>query len=69
MGIDLGGVQRGMTQKLLDDPDVCLVLQHGSGAGVAEGVAMDVLLDLCLLRIFFDQYPYRVMIQRVAAGG
>ena len=58
-----------MAQQFLDGADVCLVPEHGRGTGVAERVAMDVLFELCLFSIFFNQHPDRIVIEPLAAGG
>ena len=39
VGVDLGGVEPGMAEQLLDEADVGPVLQHVGRAGVAEQVA------------------------------
>jgi len=39
VGVDLGGIEPGMTEHLLDEPDVGPVLQHVSCATVPKQVA------------------------------
>ncbi len=39
VGIDLGGVEPGVAEQLLDEADVGPVLEHVGGAGVAQQVA------------------------------
>ena len=39
VGVELGGVQAGMTQQFLDKADVSAIVQHGRGAGMAKDVA------------------------------
>ena len=39
VGIDLGGVEPGVTEQLLDEADVGAVFKHVGGAGVAHQVA------------------------------
>ena len=39
LSIDLGGIDGGMAQQLLDVSDVCTILQHQSGTGMPEQVA------------------------------
>ena len=58
-----------MTQQLLDGTHARFVPEHGRGTGVSERVAMDVLFELCLFSIFFNQHPDRIVIEPVAAGG
>jgi len=53
----LRGSQRGMAEKLLDNTDVGLVLEHGSGARMAEAVRVHVFCDLGLFCIFPHQLP------------
>ena len=42
-GVDLGGGKGFVAQQFLYNPDIGFVFQHYRGAGVAEGVRMDVL--------------------------
>gem|GEM_PF-4619027 len=39
LGVNLGRRELGMTQQLLDKPDVCSAFEHQRGAGVPEQVA------------------------------
>ena len=49
-----------MAQELLHGPDVRLVPEHLRGAGVAEGVRVDVLLYLRLFGVALGQLPDHV---------
>lgn len=67
-GVDLGRFQGLMTKQLLHGPDIGLVSQHGRGAGVAEGMGRDILLDLRLVGVFFHHLPDHIFGQLVAPG-
>ena len=45
MGVDLGGLDIGVTQQFLEDADVGAVFQHVGGEAVAQGVAADLFVD------------------------
>jgi hypothetical protein len=34
LGVNARGAQVGMTQELLNEPDVCTIFQHQSGTGI-----------------------------------
>jgi hypothetical protein len=54
MGVNLGGRDIGMPQKLLDDPQVCSVLKKVGCEGVAQEVGIDFLRESCLTCPLFD---------------
>ena len=58
-----------MSQQLLDDAYIRLIPEHGRGTGVPERVAVDVFFELSTFSVFFNQHPYCVVIEPVAAGG
>lgn len=51
MSIDLGRRDGGMSEELLDDPDIRSIRQEGRSEGVSEGVSGDILQDPSLRRI------------------
>ncbi len=58
-----------MPQDLADGVQVRFVLEHGRGAGVPEGMGVDVLFDSGLFGVFFHQFPHHVFRQPVAPQG
>ena len=54
LGIDLGGVEVGVTEHGLDEADVGTVLQHVGGHGVAEEMAGTLYVESGLLDVAFD---------------
>jgi hypothetical protein len=40
MSVDLGGLKTGVSQKFLDDPQVCTPVEQVGGKTVAQGVRM-----------------------------
>ena len=54
VGINLGGGDVGMSEKLLNDPEVCTVLEQMSGKGVAQEVGIHVLFNAGLPGTFLD---------------
>lgn len=53
-GVDAGGVEPGVAEELLDDPDVGSVFVHVGGAAVSQEVATSGLGDACGFDRFGD---------------
>jgi hypothetical protein len=53
-GVDLGGVQSGMAEQLLNEPDVSSVVVHVGGTGVAKQVATSGFVDANFFHRSFD---------------
>jgi hypothetical protein len=66
MGIDLGGAQSAVAQKLLDNADVGLVFQHDRGAGVPERMRGDLFFCFSCFAIFFNDHPGYMAVDRFA---
>src|SRR5919205_195119 len=69
-GIEGGGVELGVAEQDLDDPDVDVLLQQVRGEAVAQGVRGDPLPDAGGLRGLVDgavELPGRDRLQGVAA--
>ena len=67
--IDLGGLEAGMTEQLLDIPDVRTVLKHVGGAGVTNRMETDVLFDAQVLGQFFDEIEQGITRHGPATSG
>lgn len=68
LGVEGGGVEFGVAEELLDEPDVSPVFEHVSGAGVAKEVtgaaARDGLVDE-----FGDEAAEGIGVEGLAEGG
>ena len=58
--VNLGGIELGVTEKLLDVAHICAVLQHRRGAGVAKEVARPGLADVCCCDVISDKLAHSV---------
>ena len=69
VGIDLGGGDVGVAEKLLDDAQIGAVAQHVTGKGVAQDVGVDVFLDAGGTGNVFDDLPDPAARHGVAIAG
>ena len=69
MQITLGGGQEPVAEDFLNVPEIGLVLHQVRGASVPPQVAGDVLFDVGLFRVFFDQIARRVLAHGPVAQG
>ena len=65
LGVDLGGVEAGVAEELLDVADIGAGLVHVGRAAVAQKVAGSRLGNACLAQAFLDPVPE---VLRVEAG-
>ena len=45
-GVDLSGVESGVSELLLDETDIGAIFEHEGGAGVSEEVAAALFIDI-----------------------
>ncbi len=57
VGINLGGGNIGVSEKLLDHPQIGSVLEEVCGKGVAQEVWVDVLFEPGLAGTFLHDFP------------
>lgn len=69
LGVNLGGVELGMAEELLDVADVGPVLQHQRGAGMAEQMAGAGFADLGRVDMAAHQLRHAVRCEGFAKAG
>ena len=68
-GVELSGLETGVTEQLLDVADVGSVLKHMGGTGVPNGMETDVLLDAQFPGQLLEKIEERISGHGTAATG
>jgi len=55
MGVDLGGAEAFVAEKLLNDPEVGAAIEEVGGEGVAEGVGMGGVVEALFQGVLADE--------------